>query len=216
MRYARGQTPPIILLVGPRTDTFHVALDTKESYYGLRFWPYAAQPILGDQLERCREFIGPAASILPKLSGRLADFLPQQPDQHLVMNAFHRFAAEISTEIGPVDSVVQTAVKSMVQYKGNVPMSQLADELGISLRQLQRRFLAATGLKPKQFARLRRFRHAIAELLRDEPRPWASVAVDAGYADQSHLVREFTQLIGLSAEELRRKQAMIDHQDVVP
>ena len=202
--------------MGPRTESFQVALSTKESYFGIRFWPFVAQPLLGSHLDACRDFIGPVAAILPELARRLSERLPHQPDTPQVLRAFHRFASDMESELGPVDGVAQTAVESIVQCKGNVPIGHVADDLGISQRQLQRRFRAATGLTPKQFARLRRFRHAIAELLCAEPRSCASVAVDAGYADQSHLVREFTQLIGLSAEELRRKQALIHHQDVEP
>jgi len=68
----------------------------------------------------------------------------------------------------------------------------LADDLGLSERQLRRRFHAAAGYGPKTLQRVLRFRRFLAAADRD----LARAALDAGYADQSHLTRECTRLAG--------------------
>ena len=80
----------------------------------------------------------------------------------------------------------------------------LAAALGLSERQLERRFLAAVGVTPKRFAGLRRFERAV-RLAQTEP-TLAQAAVAAGYYDQSHLVRDFRRYAGASPTALLRSQ----------
>ncbi|NEB81850.1 AraC family transcriptional regulator, partial [Streptomyces sp. SID14478] len=77
-------------------------------------------------------------------------------------------------------------------------------------------FRAETGLSPGQAARLMRFQHAKAAVVRrvaaGTPPDLAGAAAAHGYSDHSHLVRAFHQYTGLSptawlAEECRNIQA---------
>lgn len=65
-----------------------------------------------------------------------------------------------------------------------------------------RRFIAGfrdlTGLTPKRYARVLRFKRLL-QALSAVPRPdWTALALDAGYFDQPHLIREFREFTGVS------------------
>jgi AraC-like DNA-binding protein len=72
------------------------------------------------------------------------------------------------------------------------------------------------GLTPKPFARIRRFREGLSELLSPNPRTWSRVAAELGYADHSHLVREFVQLAGRPPAQVARGVRAITHGRVTP
>lgn len=74
----------------------------------------------------------------------------------------------------------------------------LASLAGVTTRTLQRMFASCAGVSPTWV--IRRFRLVdAAELVRlGEQVDWADVAGRLGYADQSHLVRDFTGTIGLT------------------
>jgi methylphosphotriester-DNA--protein-cysteine methyltransferase len=74
----------------------------------------------------------------------------------------------------------------------------IGDELGISARQLRRRFHAAVGYGPKTLARVLRFQRLLALVSRRGARrgDLARLALDAGYADQAHMTAEVTRLAG--------------------
>ncbi|MFC7533643.1 helix-turn-helix domain-containing protein [Actinoplanes sp. GCM10030250] len=77
-----------------------------------------------------------------------------------------------------------------------VPIAELAAEVGWSGRYLTDRFRTEVGLRPKEAARVARFDRA-----RRAVRPGvrlADVAASHGYADQSHLVRDFQAFAGCS------------------
>ena len=75
-------------------------------------------------------------------------------------------------------------------------MAAVARELGLSERQLERRLLTRTGLTPKRYASLRRFERAASALNGAES--LAQLALEAGYYDQSHFIREFSRYAGTS------------------
>ncbi|MEV0898583.1 helix-turn-helix domain-containing protein [Actinoplanes sp. NPDC049802] len=77
---------------------------------------------------------------------------------------------------------------------GPVSVAGLAAEVGWSPRHLTDRFRAEVGIRPKEAARVARFdraRRAIRPGVR-----LAEVAAAHGYADQSHLVRDFRAFAG--------------------
>jgi AraC-like DNA-binding protein len=85
---------------------------------------------------------------------------------------------------------------------GGVRVADVARELGLSHRRLVDVFTAEVGIGPKAFARIARFRHALARARREHDPDWADLAQASGYCDQSHLVREFVALAGDSPTAL--------------
>lgn len=84
----------------------------------------------------------------------------------------------------------------LVRAGGQRGVAELAEAVGWSRRRLLTRFGAQVGLGPKTAARVLRFRRAADLLAADGPPSIADVAAATGYADHSHLVREFRTLAG--------------------
>jgi AraC-like DNA-binding protein len=70
-------------------------------------------------------------------------------------------------------------------------------DVGLTDRQLRRRFAAAVGYGPKTLDRVLRFQRFLAHARAPGAPPLAELAFDAGYADQAHLTRECSRLAGL-------------------
>ena len=73
-------------------------------------------------------------------------------------------------------------------------MDWVADQAGMSARQFRRRCREEAGLGPKHLARILRFRRACR--LADQGESWLRVAMEAGYFDQAHLIRDFREFTG--------------------
>jgi AraC-like DNA-binding protein len=91
---------------------------------------------------------------------------------------------------------VRWAWRRLVSTAGAVPIGSLAREAGWSHKHLIRKFRQQVGLTPKTAARLLRFEHIWRRLGDDEPAHWDRIAADGGYADQSHLIRDFREFTG--------------------
>jgi len=90
---------------------------------------------------------------------------------------------------------------------GRVEILGLARELGVSRKHLAETFRNELGMTPKRLARLVRFER-LWKALRAAPSAgggWTLAALDHGYYDQAHFVREFRAFTGLAPGELRRR-----------
>jgi AraC-like DNA-binding protein len=89
------------------------------------------------------------------------------------------------------------AWRRIAQHGHATSVRLLANEIQWSERHFTNQFRAATGLKPKMAMRLSRFQSAHSQVTASEKR-LGEIAYDCGYADQSHMNREFLEFAGIS------------------
>lgn len=92
------------------------------------------------------------------------------------------------------DALVEAAVQTLYRSQGSVAIDQLAARLRLGRRQLERRFLAATGQSPAALRRLCRFHHTVRALLLAPDAGGLDTALRHGYFDQSHFIHDFRAL----------------------
>lgn len=90
------------------------------------------------------------------------------------------------------------AIARIERSAGNVSIRALAKALGWSERRLQRTFTEHVGVAPKVFARLVRFDALMTRVHTHPEERWVDQALELGFSDQSHLVREVRQLSGVT------------------
>ncbi len=103
----------------------------------------------------------------------------------------------------PVDQRVNEALCRIIRSSGTLSVQQLANQIGISERTLQRRFLREIGVRPKMYSRIVRLRHAVEMASKRPDLSWAAIAMWFGYFDQPHFIRECTELYGASPGSLQ-------------
>jgi AraC-like DNA-binding protein len=87
-----------------------------------------------------------------------------------------------------------------------VRVEQLAARAGMGVRRLQRLFSEYVGVSPKWVIRRYRLLEA-ADRAAAGRVDWAALAADLGYYDQSHLVRDFTAMVGAPPARYARTAA---------
>jgi AraC-like DNA-binding protein len=204
-------------VVGATLSAHRTTISGVSRYLGVKFRPEAGAPFLGLDPGATRDRIGPIDSIgadAAKSFVLAAGTIRRNADLRASMDRWIATRLEEHPEI-EVDASVRRAAERVVDARGNVPVSALADDVGLSPRQLRRRFVAATGLTPKEFVRIRRVRSAIAELL-ERGATWSRVAAELGYADHSHLVRDMSEVTGLTPSALSDRIRLFEHTAVTP
>jgi AraC-like DNA-binding protein len=95
----------------------------------------------------------------------------------------------------------QAHALSLLRHRPDLDIAGIATDIGWSRKHLAERVHDAVGIGPRSFRRLLRFQR-LTGLLDAEPAPdWAGLACDAGYCDQSHLIREFREFAGMTPTE---------------
>ena len=93
-----------------------------------------------------------------------------------------------------------------------VTIAALVKETGLSARRFIELFRREVGLSPKLFAQVRRLQRVLGRLEDPAGASWTEVALDHGYFDQPHLVRDFQRFAGLSPRAyLARPGAAMNH-----
>jgi AraC-like DNA-binding protein len=91
---------------------------------------------------------------------------------------------------------------------GALRVAQVAAKVGLSHRRFVELFEREVGLTPKLYARLQRFHNVKQRIATLDMAPsWASFAVECGYFDQSHMLRDFVGFSGVSPLEYLRQRA---------
>jgi AraC-like DNA-binding protein len=93
-------------------------------------------------------------------------------------------------------AAVAWAYGRIVETGGGARIGAIAERLEWSRKHLAARFHEEVGMAPKMIARIARFNRAQALAASGEGDGWADIAAACGYADQAHLVREFSALAG--------------------
>jgi AraC-like DNA-binding protein len=93
---------------------------------------------------------------------------------------------------------VRLALETFGQYPDALRIADLADSAGLSSKRFIEHFKSSVGLPPKQYWRLLRFQHALARAERGRCVDWTRIALDCGYFDQAHFIRDFRSFAGIT------------------
>lgn len=90
----------------------------------------------------------------------------------------------------------------MINYaNGSVNIEELSTKLNIGRRHLERQFIDAVGLNPKQYARITRFQHVLALVEQKRYHTLTTLAHNTGFYDQAHFIKDFREFTGLSPRQ---------------
>ncbi|HEX5895704.1 MAG TPA: AraC family transcriptional regulator [Thermoleophilaceae bacterium] len=178
-------------VVGPDTSAKLVGLAPGDVLVGMRFLPGAGGGVLGVPLYELRDLRVDVTDV-DRAFDVDGDTEPREVVARFMSAAAGRRA----------DPLVAVAARRL----GEQDVGAVARDLGLSERQLRRRFHAAAGYGPKTLARVLRFCRFVDAI--DSGRTdLAALAFDSGYADQAHLTREATRLAGMPPAALLRARA---------
>jgi AraC-like DNA-binding protein len=181
----------------------HFIIDTRAhaNLFGVHFKPGAAGPILGvPPGELADQHVD-----LDLLWGRLARGLRDRlGSAATTANRFQIMESELLGRLGHTrrtHPAVALALRRLAHQQHTI--EAITHELGFSRRRFIELFTAEVGMTPKLYGRVQRFQGALARAQRTRP-DWAELALQAGYCDQSHLIRDFVTFSGFSPSQLLR------------
>jgi AraC-like DNA-binding protein len=195
-----GSTPRqrSAILAGQQLAPLRVRPTGRVFLFGLRFQPWAGAACLGASARDLTGRLVSADEGLGAAARELEDAVRAAPDdRERVRRALAWVWGRVRSRPTPPREVVG-AVQELERAGGGPRVAELAEHLGVGTRRLERGFRDHVGLAPKSLARVLRLQAVLRRLRSGPAVPWSRVALDGGFADQAHLVREFQALAGLS------------------
>jgi len=203
---------PVWSLAEPSTQS--VTLEGDGWAVGTMLSPAAGRLVLGRSVAEVTDTWVDLGDLLPDghAQGALVDGIraamaadPHDPRAHLT--AIAHVESWLATHL-PVDAS-GLLVNRLVAWLGDHPevtrVDELAGEVGLSERSLQRLVEQRIGLSPKWLLQRRRLHDAV-EALKAGRGTLAEMAADLGYADQAHFTHDFRTVTGMTPGEYLKDQ----------
>ncbi len=199
--YDTVRVEPGPVLVGPRPATSFIRHEGEVAILGARFRHGAVAPLLPYPVKELEQRILPLPGVWPEVAKVLASAgTRDSPVQELIGTMETALAALLAAARKP-DPMIRRAVKIMAEHQGNLEISALASQLGVSRQTVKHKFDQHIGVSPKLFSKLRRFQAVLGRLSASTKVAWTDLARETGYYDQAHLTREFNHFTGFSPQK---------------
>jgi AraC-like DNA-binding protein len=157
------------------------------------FAPFAAAPVseLTDRVVPVAHLFGPEANDLEDAADTDA----------LLQMLYELLRARLPAEPDPRIALVGQLVADIRTAPPDLSVADLAARRHVSVRTVQRLFSQYVGVGPKWVMQRYRLHDAVEQLDRRRRQDWTRFALDLGYYDHAHFLRDFRSLVGLTPAE---------------
>jgi AraC-like DNA-binding protein len=166
------------------------------------FQPNGIHQLLGIPAHEFLDSIIPVEDVFDKKIKILQESLFKQNNQIRIelLNSF--FNSLIASKTTSNQFLIDHSLSFIIKNKGQFSIKQLVEYTGYTERHLERKFKECIGLNPKKFGNVVRLHHFL-KLLKDKPDDTnlTTICYDAGFSDQSHLIKDFKKHTGITPTE---------------
>jgi AraC-like DNA-binding protein len=206
----RETTSSGIVLSGVQSRFCIIDTAEQECVLGVAFRPGGLIPFFGVPAYELRD----AGIPLNLLWGRRASDLREQllaaPTPFEKLDALERAMAEMWRPID-LHPAVSFALQAFTHRPHDARISEVTGMSNLSAKRFIERFKAAVGLTPKHYCRILRFQHPLSQVDAGRRVDWTRIALDCGYFDQAHFIRDFRSFAGITPTGYREGQTQFQN-----
>lgn len=179
-----------------------IRIKTIGSVYGIRFKAFSLQNIVGNK----PKFLGSINELTgtSRTCGNLEGIINNQRNLEFISDSMSEFSFELLNKNYALNSSLRDKVNYILDRKGNIKVSELCSDFGISRQALHKFFKVHLGISPKELATTWRLNHFFT-LINDTDSLTES-ALDAGYFDQAHSINSFKSKWESSPNSFKKNQ----------
>lgn len=182
-------------VMGPSRERFTRNLSGKGRVFAVKFRPGGFRPFVQAPVSRFTDRTVPFSDVFGAPGRELEQAVLGTDclnEQIAMVDCFLG-----SFAVSPDDQASQAAdlCAQIAQTPGMVSVRQLSESCGLGIRKLQRLFANYVGIGPKWV--IQRYRlHEAAARLESGSIDQVELALELGYSDQAHFIRDFKALVG--------------------
>lgn len=181
---------------GPTTGRFSYVFDGRGWIFGISFRPASFRQFLGSSVSAITDRVVGIRDVFGTDGGRLVDEVRRSADHRARTDLAERFLRERVALPDPNITQVNGIVSTIRTDRRILRVDDLVDPTGLGVRALQRLFREYVGVSPKRVIQRFRLREAADRLAVDQEVDLAALALELGYFDQAHFIRDFGAFVG--------------------
>ncbi len=195
-------------IFGVHTARYTRVLEGKGCVFGVKFRPGGFHPFLQRPLSTLADASLALADVFGPAGALLEDDVLACVDETAMIEVATRFFAG---RLPPADANIERAAAIVGRIEHDRELTTVEGvvaQTGLGKRALQRLFNEYVGVGPKWVINRFRLHEALDRLAAGQPVDWSRLALDLGYFDQAHFIRDFRKLIGRTPAAYARETAM--------
>jgi len=181
---------------GVVTGLFTTLLSGRGRVFGVKFRPAGFHPFLGSPVAGLANRTLPVRTVFGHDGDDYVRRVLALEDDLSMATAADAFIEERMPPVDPVVPEVNRIVALIVAERAITRVDHVVDRAGVGKRTLQRLFHEYVGVSPKWVIQRYRLHEAAQRLAEDPDTGLADLALDLGYSDQAHFVRDFKSVVG--------------------
>jgi len=198
------ELPLFSILYLPASTKFSIPLNGPINYVGISFRAEAASAFFNvsmDEMSQCSpgEDTTQSLSVVPLVEGVQSLANPEQLTAVLDALVLARIAERPQTSTPVAKLNIGKALAAMQASIGMAGMEEVASQFEMSDRQFRRVMGSLFGYGPKKVQRVMRLQASLKEILVAE-----AAAIEDGYFDEAHKIKEVRALTGLTPGQIRK------------
>lgn len=199
---------PSMTVSGPHTQPQTVFYDTPGHGVMIIFYPDAWWALTGISAAALTNQVVDARTVLPKVLLRACERMFDATDDEACIHQFFEDLLPLWQQRAQTQGRWQPKdwAQALTPWMDSLAMRAAATGWGRSLRQSERRIKQWTGWSLRKLqgsARGEAVFFAVMEAMNVGHVDWTQIALDHGFSDQSHFIRETRRITGFSPEALR-------------
>ncbi len=192
-------------IYGVHSGRFVRELAGQDQVFGIKFKPGGFYPFYGKPLNTLLDRSVDAAVCMGGGATQLAAQLDGDPSDFAAMcAAADTFLLQHLPVHDPQTAMVNRLLAHIAQTSDMVAVDEAVAFFGLNQRALQRLFQKYIGVGPKWVIQRYRLHEAIAQVQSGKRLSWTALALELGYFDQAHFVRDFRQMVGMAPGEYEK------------
>ena len=195
-----ARVPGYAVVGGARTTPYLKEIATPALSVGALLSPGAAAHVFGAPAD---ELAGRHTPLDALWSAAVEEIRERLFEAATASRRLDVFEAILASRVPRVAGLHPAVAHALGRLAAGARVGDIVDETGYSHRHFVAVFRDATGLTPKRFGRVHRFRRAVVRLAGNPSASHSRVALETGYADQAHLIREFREHAGVTPATYR-------------
>jgi AraC-like DNA-binding protein len=168
---------------------------------GVKFRPGGFSGFLGRPVHEITDRALALGDVFGDDGAGLAADAAARPDPAAKIALVEAFLRERMPPPDPDVELVLAVVAHMLEVDPATTVEEIARRHAVSTRTLQRLFRRHVGVGPKWVLRRHRLQEAADQLAAGERSDWTRLALDLGYFDHAHFIRDFRAVVGRSPAE---------------
>jgi AraC-like DNA-binding protein len=173
----------------------------------IRMHPLGAAQLFGMIAPEAANSVVELETLIGSRAQALRESLVAEESPAARFNILESFLRDRGPHEISVPPFVSEAAARIECTHGALRVAEVHKELDVSRKHLAVSFNRFVGLSAKAYASIQRFVWTLEQLRKSTDVEWSRLAIEAGYSDQSHLVRDFRRVGAASPTEYLRRFA---------